>query len=75
MKNLLLLLGVITLVAGIGLFAFKDFSYQEREKVADFGPIQITKESEKQLPFSQNTAIALMAGGAVLLIAGGLIKQ
>jgi hypothetical protein len=63
----LIAIGVIALAAG-GL------SYTRREKVVDIGPIEATAEKRETIPMSPLLGGAALAGGIVLLLAGGRKK-
>ena len=65
------LLAVILIVVGLAAFAYQGISYTTREKVVDFGPIQVTTEKTKTLPLPPLVgAIALLSGLAVLVMGG-----
>lgn len=61
---LLIVIGVIALATG-GL------TYTRREKVVDIGPIEATAEKRDSIPLPPLLGGAALAGGIVLLLAGG----
>ena len=67
-----LLIGVILLVAG-GLIVGGVIEWQSTEKVADIGPIQINKTETRSPP--SNLGWVLLGAGAVVVVAGALMKK
>jgi hypothetical protein len=67
-----LIVGVILLVVG-GLIAAGVFKWQETEKVADIGPIEINKTETKTPPL--NLGWLLLGAGAVAVVAGAMMKK
>jgi hypothetical protein len=67
-----LILGVILLVVG-GLIAAGVLKWQETEKVADIGPIEINKTETKSPPL--NLGWLLLGAGAVAVVAGAMMKK
>ncbi len=64
-------IGIILVIVGIAYFSFQGFSYTSREKVLDIGPIEATSTSHNEIiPFSPLLGGAIIAGGAVLFLAG-----
>jgi drug/metabolite transporter (DMT)-like permease len=60
--------GIILIVAGILMIAFRGFSVQTEKKVVDVGPIEINKKENKWIGWPTYAGgIAIVAG--VLLIA------
>ncbi len=64
-------LGVLLIVIGLAALAYQGITYTSRETVLDIGPIHATADREKTLPLSPVLGIVAVAGGVVLLIAGG----
>jgi hypothetical protein len=65
------LLAVILIVVGLAAFAYQGITYTTKEKVVDFGPIQVTTEKTKTIPLPPLLgAIALLGGLAVLVLGG-----
>lgn len=67
-----LIIGVILLVVG-GLIASGVFKFQTTEKVADIGPIEISKTDTKTPPL--NLGWILLGAGAVAVVVGAVSKK
>ena len=65
------LVGVLLIILGIVGLAYPRISYTTREKVIDLGPIEATKETKKSIPLPPILGGLSLAGGIVLLVAGG----
>jgi hypothetical protein len=50
--------------------AYQGFTYTTREKVVDLGPVHVTTERTKTIPFSPIVGMIAAVSGFVLLIAG-----
>lgn len=64
------IIGILLIVFGIAALAVGGFSYTDRDKVLDLGPIEATTETTKRVPFSPIVGVASIVGGAVLVFAG-----
>jgi hypothetical protein len=64
------LIGIILIVIGIVAFAYQGITYTTREKVVDFGPIQVTADKTKTIPLPPIVGGIALAGGIVLLVMG-----
>lgn len=66
------IIGIILIIVGIGLFIFQGIRATKKEKVLDVGPIEITKQVDRNDSWQLYAAggIAVVAG-LVLVIAGG----
>lgn len=64
------LIGIILIVIGIVALAYQGITYTTREKVVDFGPIQMTAEKTKTLPLPPLVGAVALVGGIVLLVMG-----
>lgn len=64
------IIGILLIVFGIVALAVGGFSYKDRDKVLDLGPIEATTETTKRVPLSPIVGLAAIAGGAVLVFAG-----
>ncbi len=69
MKNLTLP-GAILLIIGVVLLVYQGFSFTQREKVLDVGPIHATAETQKTVPIPPIVGWVVSAAGAVLLVKG-----
>jgi hypothetical protein len=65
------IVGIILIVIGVISLAIGGISYTTREKVLDLGPIQATAERHKRIPLPPLLGAIALAGGVVLMIAGG----
>jgi hypothetical protein len=65
------LLGIILIVAGALLLAYKGITYTTHEKVLDVGPLEVTKEEKHRFPYSPVAAGIALAGGVALVAASG----
>jgi hypothetical protein len=64
------LLGIVLIVLGLGVLAYRGITYTSRDTIVDIGPIHATAERQKTLPLSPVLRIVAVAGGVVLLIVG-----
>ncbi len=65
-----MILGIVLIGLGVLALAYQRFSYKEREKIVDVGPLQATAEREKTVPIPPIIGGALVIGGVVLLVYG-----
>ena len=72
MRTPLLVIGILLLVIG-GLVAANVFKFQTKEKVADLGPIEISRTETREAPV--NLGWVLLGAGAVALVAGAAMKK
>ena len=72
MRTPALVIGVLLLIAG-GLIAAGVFKFQTTEKVAELGPIEITKTDTKTPPI--NLGWILLGAGAVAVVIGAVSKK
>ncbi len=63
--------GIILIVAGVLALAFQGFTYTQREKVLDIGPIEAHADKEKHVYLPPILGVAAILGGAVLVYSGG----
>jgi drug/metabolite transporter (DMT)-like permease len=64
------IIGILLIVVGVVGFALGGFSFTEREKVLDVGPIEATAEDKETVPIPPILAGLALVGGVVLLVAG-----
>jgi hypothetical protein len=64
------LIAVILIAIGIVALAYQGITYTTREKVVDFGPIQMTAEKTKTLPLPPIVGALALVGGIILLVMG-----
>jgi hypothetical protein len=68
------IIGIILIVIGIAGFAMGGFSFTQKEKVLDIGPVEATADDEKTVGIPPLLAgIAVVAG--VVLVAAGARKS
>jgi hypothetical protein len=63
--------GMILVVVGLVGLLWGGITWTQREEVADFGPIEITKDSRKSVPVPPIAGGIALAAGAALLVASG----
>lgn len=64
------IIGILLLGLGILVLADRGLSFTTTEKAIDLGPLQVTAERQHRLP--PVFGVIALAGGALLIIAGGL---
>ncbi len=65
-----LIIGVLLVVAGIGVLAWRGFSYTSEETVLQLGPVKATAETEKHVFIPAWAGYAALALGGVLVVVG-----
>ena len=65
------IIGILLIVIGLVALATGGLNYTRREKVVDIGPIEATAEKRDRIPLPPLLGGAALAGGIVLLLAGG----
>lgn len=64
------LLGVLLILGGLAALATPYFTYTEKERVVDVGPIEIDSEKEKTVSIPQIASIGAIIVGIGLLAFG-----
>ena len=64
------IVGIILIAIGIIALAYGGFTYTTREKVIDAGPLQVSADREKTVPFPPILGGLCLVGGIVLVLAG-----
>ena len=64
------IIGIILIAIGIIALAYGGFSYTKREKVIDAGPLQVSADREKTVPFPPILGGICLVGGIVLVVVG-----
>ena len=64
------IIGNILIVVGIIALAYGGFTYKERKKDVDLGPLQISHDEEHTVPFPPILGGLCLAGGIVLVLVG-----
>jgi hypothetical protein len=63
-------LGILFLVAGIIMLIWTGFSYTQREKVVDAGPVHISADKQKTVSWPPYAGGILALAGVVMLVTG-----
>lgn len=63
------IIGFILIVVGVVGFALGGFSFTQKEKVLDVGPIEATAEDKETVPIPPILAGLALVGGIVLVAA------
>jgi hypothetical protein len=64
------IVGIILIAIGIIALAYGGFSYTKREKIIDAGPLQVSADREKTVPFPPILGGICLIGGIVLVLVG-----
>ena len=64
------IVGIIMIAIGIIALAYGGFSYTKREKIIDAGPLQVSADREKTIPFPPILGGICLVGGIILVLAG-----
>ncbi len=68
------IIGIILIVAGIIILAYGwlgSVNYTTKENVAKLGPLEVNKENKHQVPVGPIAGGVCLAGGIILVLAGG----
>ncbi len=60
-------IGIVLILLGIVGLAWGGFSFTQKEKAIDLGPIEVTKETTKSVPIPPLAGAASLVGGIALL--------
>jgi hypothetical protein len=72
MQKALLILGTLLAAAGL-LIASGMLEYRDKDKIADFGSLEIEASREKDAP--PNWGYLLLGVGAIVLIGGAVMRR
>jgi uncharacterized membrane protein len=64
------IVGIILIAIGIIALAYGGFTYTKREKVIDAGPLQVSADKERTVPFPPVLGGICLVGGILLLVVG-----
>jgi uncharacterized membrane protein YidH (DUF202 family) len=64
------LIGILLIVFGVVALAAGGFSYTQREKVLDIGPLEATTETRETIPIAPIAGLGAIAGGIALVALG-----
>jgi uncharacterized membrane protein len=70
MRTFITLVGIILIILGIVSLGYKGFTYTSKEKVAQFGNVEVTAENEKTISFSPMLGGAALISGVLLVWIG-----
>jgi drug/metabolite transporter (DMT)-like permease len=68
-------LGILLLVAGVLIFAYQGIDYTRQKKVADVGPLHVTKETREWIPLPPILGGLAVIAGVVVLVVGANSKS
>jgi hypothetical protein len=66
--------GIVLIVAGVLMLVFRSFSFTEKKKVVDIGPLEINKDEKKTVGWPTYAGGIAIAAGALIVIAGARKK-
>jgi drug/metabolite transporter (DMT)-like permease len=64
------IIGVLLIVVGVAMLIWTGFSYTQREKVVDAGPLHISADKQKTVNWPPYAGGVLIVAGVVVLVAG-----
>ena len=64
------IVGIVLIAIGILALAYGGFTYTTRQKVIDAGPLQVSADREKTVPFPPILGGICLVGGIVLVVVG-----
>ena len=64
------IVGIVLIAIGIIALAYGGFSYTKREKIIDAGPLQVSADREKTVPFPPILGGICLVGGIILVLVG-----
>lgn len=64
------IVGILLIAIGIIALAWGGITYTKREKVIDAGPLQLSADKEKTIPFPPVLGGICLVGGIVLVLVG-----
>jgi len=68
MKPIMVIIGIVLICLGALILAYHGITFTVREKVIDFGPLQATFASRRNIPLSPVAGGVMLAGGILLVI-------
>lgn len=75
MQSMTNIVGIILLIAGIAILAYRGYSYKSEEKIAQIGSVQVTAETDKRIYISPVIGGVMVIAGIALVVAGRIGKQ
>jgi hypothetical protein len=74
MKTLINFLGIVLIVFGIGVLAYKVYSYKTDENIIQIGDLHVTAQTEKTVYVHPMWGGLSIVAGVVLLVIGRVRK-
>jgi hypothetical protein len=68
------IIGILLILVGIAGFVTGGFSFTEKKKVIDAGPIQVSRDEHKTVPISPILSGIAVVGGIALVAMGTKAK-
>ncbi|MFC1850727.1 DUF3185 domain-containing protein [candidate division CSSED10-310 bacterium] len=65
-----MVIGIILIAIAIIAFVYQGITYTTREKVVDFGPLQVSADKTRTIPLPPIVGAIALAGGIGLLVLG-----
>lgn len=69
-RNVMRVLGIILIIAGIAMILIRGFSVQTEKKVVDIGPVEINKKENRWIGWPTYAGGIVAIVGVVLVVAG-----
>ncbi len=66
----LLIVGIIMIVLGGAVLAYRGITYTSEETVLDIGPLQATAQTQETIPLPALLGWALVVGGGIAAVGG-----
>jgi hypothetical protein len=66
----IMFVGIVLIVVGLLALVYQGITYTTREKVVQVGPVQLTTEKEKSIPFPPIIGALAVGSGLVLVLVG-----
>jgi uncharacterized membrane protein YidH (DUF202 family) len=64
-------LGFVLIIIGLIALIYGGITWTQREEVLDFGPFEVATQERRTLPLPPVIGAVCLAGGIVLVVAGG----
>jgi len=65
------LAGVVLIIIGIAALVYQGFSYTQRERVVDLGPLKVDADTHHNVWVPPVVGIAILIGGIACVAVGG----
>ena len=64
------IIGIVLIIVGVIVLTSRGIPFVTKEKVAEVGPLQVTKETKRTIPLPPILGAVALAGGIVLVVLG-----